>query len=87
MSSKKNKSASDETQTTSLTNDGSFGDDAYAMMDDDKENLEVASNADTFSLAGSASEGVSVYYGKENCTPWNISWSGRIVNNKIFKVR
>lgn len=87
MSSKKTP-ASDETRTASLTIDGSFGDDNYAILDDDDdENLETLSTADTFSLAGSASEGVSVYFEKESCTPWNLSWSGRIVNSRIFKVR
>jgi hypothetical protein len=84
MSSKK-AAASDETRTASLTNDGSF-EDEYAIMDNEDENLETLSNADTFSIGGSASEVVSVYLGKESCTPWNISWSGMIVTSRIFKV-
>lgn len=41
--------------------------------------------ADTFSLDTHNFEDIAVY-GKEGCAPWNLSWSGKIVTSRIFKV-
>lgn len=65
----------------SITTDGTDATAAESTGDD----YVLADEDDAFSVSPTSAEGVSVY-GKHK-TAWNLSWIGRIVTSKIFKVR
>lgn len=69
-----------KTVTTSIE---SFGDEYLLAGDDDPQENMASMSADTISMAP---EGIAVYGKDNNCAPWNVSWSGKIVTSRIFKV-